>query len=766
MTRYLDKQEKVEEEKDIIYPGYERFINREISWLDFNERILYEASDPMTPLLERLSFLSITQTNQDEFVSVRVAGLKEQVKNDDYSRDIAGLTAHEQLKALSQKMHNFVKGQYKTYNKNIIPALENENVFIQNFKNLATEQREFVYKFFKNKLYPILTPMAVDQGRPFPLLPNESQNIAVLLESEDYNEEEGGEQFQFATVQVPVGISRLLKLPNKQFAEERGLDDRETHCYILLEDIIYHYIDELFSGYKILAKLNYRIIRNADMSIDEAETSDLLEEIQKKLYQRQWGEVIRLEIRSDFDISLRILAMLQDFMGINQDDIYQIPGPLDLAFLGKLSRNPELDYKSHLHYPPYKPQKAAMLAGEDMSDIFSKIREKDVFLSLPYEKFDPVLEFVKQAARDPKVLAIKQTLYRVSSNSPIIHYLEEAVKNGKQVLVLLELKARFDEGNNIEWAKKLERAGAHVIYGLVGLKTHSKITMVVREEEDGIRRYVHLGTGNYNDSTAKIYTDTGIFTSADAYGSDATEFFNMISGYSEPNGFKKLLVAPRYLRSSFYDLIDREIINAKAGKSAWIIAKMNSLVDEGIIKKLHEANAAGVKIQLIVRGICCLKTGIPGISDNIQVKSIVGKYLEHSRIYVFANADDPEYYMGSADWMDRNLDRRVEIIFPVEAEAVKDRVKEIIDLQLNDTERSFIMQADGSYKKFRSQDNPIDSQAAQQILAIDRSGESENDKLIEPFKVAENPDLDADLQEFSYSSFAEEFKSEIGEIDD
>ena len=458
--------------------------------------------------------------------------------------------------------------------------------------------------------------------------------------------------------------------------------------------------------------------------------------------------------------------MLQDFMEIKQDDIYQIPGPLDLAFLGKLSRSPELDYKSHLHYPPYKPQKAAMLAGDDLSDIFSKIREKDVFLSLPYEKFDPVLEFVKQAARDPKVLAIKQTLYRVSSNSPIIHYLEEAVKNGKQVLVLLELKARFDEGNNIEWAKKLERAGAHVIYGLVGLKTHSKITMVVREEEDGIRRYVHLGTGNYNDSTAKIYTDTGLFTAADAYGSDATEFFNMISGYSEPNGFKKLLVAPRYLRSSFYDLIDREIINAKTGKTAWIIAKMNSLVDEGIIKKLHEANAAGVKIQLIVRGICCLKTGIPGVSDNIQVKSIVGKYLEHSRIYVFANAEDPEYFMGSADWMDRNLDRRVEIIFPVEAEAVKDRVKEIIDLQLNDTERSFIMQADGSYEKFRSKDNPVDSQAVQQVLAIERSGESENDKLIEPLKVAENPDLDADLQEYSYSSFAEEFKSEIGEIDD
>lgn len=766
MTRYLDKQEKVKDEKDIIYPGHERFINREISWLDFNERILYEASDPMTPLLERLSFLSITQTNQDEFVSVRVAGLKEQVKNNDYSRDIAGMTAHEQLKALSKKMHDFVKGQYETYNKNLIPALEEENIFIQNFKNLVIEQKEFVYKFFKNKLYPILTPMAVDQGRPFPLLPNESQNIAVLLESEDYKEEDGSEQIQFATVQVPVGISRLLKLPNKQFAEERELDTRETHCYILLEDIIYHYIDELFSGYKILAKLNYRIIRNADMSIDEAETSDLLEEIQKKLYQRQWGEVIRLEIRSDFDVSLKILAMLQDLMDIKQDDIYQIPGPLDLAFLGKLSRNPELDYKSHLHYPPYKPQKAAMLVGEDMSDIFSSIREKDIFLSLPYEKFDPVLEFVKQAARDPKVLAIKQTLYRVSSNSPIIHYLEEAVKNGKQVLVLLELKARFDEGNNIEWAKKLERAGAHVIYGLVGLKTHSKITMVVREEEEGIRRYVHLGTGNYNDSTAKIYTDTGLFTAADAYGSDATEFFNMISGYSEPNGFKKLLVAPRYLRSSFYDLIDREIINAKAGKSAWIVAKMNSLVDEGIIKKLHEANAAGVKIQLIVRGICCLKTGIPGISDNIQVKSIVGKYLEHSRIYIFANADDPEYFMGSADWMDRNLDRRVEIVFPVEAETVKERVKEIIDLQLNDTERSFIMQADGSYEKYRSKDNPIDSQAAQQVLAIERSGESENNKLIEPLKVAENPDIDVDLQEYSYSSFAEEFKSEIGEIDD
>ena len=729
------------------FAGEDRFINREISWLDFNERVLYEARDNDTPLLERLSFLAITQSNQDEFVSVRIAGLKDKVKAQDYLRDIAGLTPLEQLELISVKMHGFMKEQYNTYSRQLLPKLKNEGIFILKYDDLSNEQVEFVSKYFKTTLYPILTPMAVDPGRPFPLLPNESQNIAVLLKSVENPEN----KFEFATLQVPSGIPRLVKLPVDEFALNNNINSKQTHCYILLEDIINEFIEELFIGLEIVARCNYRIIRNADMAIDEAESPDLLTEIEAQLQKRQWGEVIRLEVRDD--ISLKLLSMLQEYMDVAQEDIYNIPGPLDLSFLGKLSRAPELEYRKDLHYRPFSPQLPMMLADTDTNDIFSIIRSKDKFISLPYENFDPVLEFVKQAARDPKVLAIKQTLYRVSSNSPIIHYLEEAVKNGKQVLVLLELKARFDEGNNIEWAKKLERAGAHVIYGLVGLKTHSKITMVVREEDDGIRRYVHLGTGNYNDSTAKLYTDLGIFTAADVYGSDATEFFNMISGYSQPRGFKRLIVAPKWMRSTFYDLIDREIINAKAGKEAWIYAKMNSLEDKGMIEKLYEANAAGVKIDLIVRGICCLKAGVPSLSENISVKSIVGRYLEHSRIYIFANAGKPDYYIGSADWMSRNLDRRIEIITPLEDDEVKARVLEIMDLQFKDTERSHILQADSSYKKVdRRGKDRMDNQAMQEDMAVELAQASISKAKMIQMRVAENPTLNKEDEYIVYSS--------------
>ena len=728
------------------YEGSDIFINRELSWLDFNQRILDEAKNKETPLLERLSFLSITQTNQDEFVSVRIAGLKDQIKRGNNSLDIAGMTAEEQLSEISFKMHEFVKGQYNCYKHQLVPALNEENIFILKYDDLSSEQINFVKSYFRTTLYPVLTPMAVDQGRPFPLLPNESQNIAVLLQ--DKNEPD--DEQKFATVQVPAGIPRLVSLPTTQFAETKGIDNQDTHCYILLEDIINANLEQLFIGFDIVARCNYRIIRNADMDIDEQDTPDLLKEIESQLFKRQWGEVIRLEVRNDY--SLRILSLLTDFMNVKAQDVYQMPGPLDLSFLGKLSGAAELDYKTDLHYRPFSPQVPAMLVDDEREEIFSVIRDRDVLLSLPYESFDPVLEFVKQAARDPKVLAIKQTLYRVSSNSPIIKYLEEAVRNGKQVFVLLELKARFDESNNIEWAKQLERAGAHVIYGLVGLKTHSKITMVVREEEDGIRRYVHLGTGNYHDKTAKGYTDLGLFTAADDYGRDATEFFNMLSAYNEPSGFNKLIVAPKWMRNTFYNLIDREILNAKAGKEAWVYAKMNSLEDQGMIEKLYEASDAGVEIKLIVRGICCLRAGVEGLSENIKVKSIVGRYLEHSRVFIFANEGKPEYFMGSADWMNRNLDKRIEIIFPVEDDDCKARIDEIIDLQFRDTERSHIMQADGSYKKAdRRGVERLDNMMVQEDLAIERARDAVSSYENEQHETAYNKELFQDSNVYEYS---------------
>ncbi|MCM1282151.1 MAG: RNA degradosome polyphosphate kinase [Muribaculaceae bacterium] len=660
---------------DFTNPKY--YENRELSWIKFDERVLSEARDKTIPLLERLKFVSITSSNLDEFFMVRVASLKDMVHASYKKRDIAGMTATEQLSAINKATRELVNTQYSTYMRSLIPLLAKEGIHILDaHEELTKEQGEFVDRYFRESVYPVLTPMAVDASRPFPLIRNKTLNIAALLGGKHGD----GEQV-FATVQVPGVLPRLVQIPG-----EEGV------TFILLEEIIERNIGVLFSNRKVLCAHPYRVMRNADLTIDEDEASDLLKEIQNKLKMRQWGEVIRLEIEDKAD--KKLLKFLKSELKVAEEDIFRIAGPIDLTFLMKVCGMEGYD---HLRYKPYSPQRVPELAPG--SSIFDVIREQDIFLHHPYETFDPVVDFIRQAARDPEVLAIKQTLYRVSGNSPIISSLAQAAENGKQVTVLVELKARFDEEHNIVWAKKLEQAGCHVIYGLVGLKTHSKIALVVRREEDGIRRYVHLGTGNYNDSTAKLYTDCGIFTCKESIGEDATAVFNMLSGYSEPLSWNELILAPYWLRDKFLRLIEREKKHAKAGREGKITAKMNSLCDPGIIAALYEASAAGVKIDLIVRGICCLKVGIPGISENITVRSIVGNFLEHSRIFYFWNDGDTELYMGSADWMQRNLDRRVEIIFPVMEEELKKKALHILEVELADNVKARLLGADGTYAK-------------------------------------------------------------------
>ncbi len=668
----------MEKEKDYMKPEY--YENRELSWLKFNHRVLNEARDKSIPLLERLKFVSITSSNLDEFFMVRVASLKDMVHAGYKKKDIAGMTAQEQLDAINKDTRALVELQYSTYSRSLVPLLYSHGIEIINaHEELTPEQAEYVDHYFQENVYPVLTPMAVDASRPFPLIRNKSLNIAALLSKKD---ETKGET-EFATVQVPSVLPRMIQIPST---------GEGIQTFLLLEQVIERNIHQLFLNYHVLCAYPYRIMRNADLSIDEDEAEDLLQEIQKQLKKRQWGEVIRLEVEEKID--KRLLQILEQDLHIAPEDIFKIAGPIDLTFLMKMYG---IEGKDELRYAPYKPQRVPQIVpGED---IFAAIRKGDILLHHPYQTFDPVVDFIRQASMDPDVLAIKQTLYRVSGNSPIIASLAQAAENGKQVSVLVELKARFDEENNIVWAKKLEKAGCHVIYGLVGLKTHSKIALVVRKEEDGIRRYVHLGTGNYNDSTAKLYTDLGIFTCSEAIGEDATAVFNMLSGYSEPLSWNKLVVAPIWLRKRFLKLIRREMKHAQEGKEAFIKAKMNSLCDRDVIAALYEASAAGVKIELVIRGICCLKTGIPQISENITVHSIVGNFLEHSRIFWFHNNGQEEIYMGSADWMPRNLDRRVEIMFPVEDEKLMDQVRHVLGTQLADNTKAHILKPDGNYDK-------------------------------------------------------------------
>ena len=678
----------MEKEKKNEFHLPEYYENRELSWLKFDARVLNEAKDKSIPLLERLKFVSITSSNLDEFFMVRVASLKDMVHADYRKRDIAGMTASEQLDRINTATRKLVESQYNTYNRSLVPLMAANGIhIIEKYEELTAEQAAYVDRYFEEDVYPVLTPMAVDASRPFPLIRKKTLNIAALLSSK--KDEKHKDAVEFATVQVPGVLPRLVPIPADTLENSGEVEGR---TFILLEQIIEKNIDKLFLNYHVLCAHPYRVMRNADLPIDEDEAADLLKEIQKQLKKRQWGEVIRLEVEASVD--KKLLRFLKDELKVAEEDIFQISGPIDLTFLMKMYGLSGCD---SLRYEPYKPQRVPEI--EPGEDIFEAIRGGDILLHHPYETFDPVVDFIRQAASDPDVLAIKQTLYRVSGNSPIIASLAQAAENGKQVSVLVELKARFDEENNIVWAKKLEQAGCHVIYGLVGLKTHSKIALVVRREEDGIRRYVHLGTGNYNDSTAKLYTDCGIFTCNEAIGEDATAVFNMLSGYSEPLSWNELVLAPIWLRTRFMRLIARETKHAREGKPAKIVAKMNSLCDEGIIAALYEASAAGVGIELIVRGICCLKVGIPGISENIHVRSIVGNFLEHSRIFFFLNDGEEELYMGSADWMPRNLDRRVEILFPVLDDTLKEKVKHILDVELADNTKAHVLKPDGEYEK-------------------------------------------------------------------
>ncbi|MCX4319337.1 MAG: RNA degradosome polyphosphate kinase [Lachnospiraceae bacterium] len=673
----------MEKEKNYTNPEY--YENRELSWIKFNNRVLNEARDKSIPLLERCKFVSITSSNLDEFFMVRVASLKDVVHAGYKKRDIAGMTAGEQLEAINAATRELVEMQYNTYNRSLLPLLKEQDIeIIHAHEDLNQKQAEFVDKYFMDNVYPVLTPMAVDASRPFPLIRNKTLNIAALIRRKQEDlPDHGRKEIEFSTVQVTSVIPRFVEIPSKK-------EDGRT--FILLEQMIERNISKLFLNCKVVCAYPYRIMRNADLPIDEDEAEDLLKEIQKQLKMRQWGEVIRLEIEDKMDEKL--LSILKRELNISEEDVYKINGPIDLTFLMKLYG---LEGCDSLRYEKHVPQRVKEI--EPGEDIFSAIRNGDILMHHPYQSFDPVVEFIRQAAKDPDVLAIKQTLYRVSGNSPIIASLAQAAENGKQVSVLVELKARFDEEHNIVWAKKLEQAGCHVIYGLVGLKTHSKIALVVRREDDGIRRYVHLGTGNYYDSTAKLYTDCGIFTCSEAIGEDATAVFNMLSGYSEPLSWNRLVVAPIWLRKKFLKLIERETKNAREGKEAKIIAKMNSLCDKEIIAALYEASAAGVQIDLIVRGICCLRVGIPKVSENIRIRSIVGNFLEHSRIFYFFNDGIPEIYMGSADWMPRNLDRRVEIIFPVENEEIKKKVFHILEVELMDNTKAHVLNSQGQYEK-------------------------------------------------------------------
>lgn len=634
------------------------YNNREISWLDFNLRVLEEAMDKNHPIMERIKFLSITASNLDEFFMVRVANVMDKLDEKPNDSDASGLKPKQLLNILSEKIHNFVDKQYSCLHRSIIPALRKHNIRFLQWSDLDDYQKRYVEDYFEKVIFPVLTPLAVDRSRPFPLLANRSLNIALELEKD--------KELNFGIVQVPSILNRYFEVPS---GEEKS--------YILLEDIIQNQMERLFELHHIKSSCTFRVTRDSDIEIDE-DATNLLTEMEKSIKRRKRGELVRLEI--DECSTKEVRKFLSDRLDVSKKEIYEVKAPIDLTFLSKFANEKWSDELKFKKLESVKP--AADFLG--YSDMFKAIREKDCMVCNPFESFDSVVRFVQQAAEDENVLAIKQTLYRVSGNSPIIEALIKSAENGKQVTVLVELKARFDEENNILWAKKLEKAGCHVIYGLSGLKTHCKILLVVRREEDGIRRYIHMGTGNYNDITAKFYTDIGLFTCKEKYGMDASSLFNSLTGYSKSPEYQKIILAPYDMRDFFHNMIENEIKNVEAGFDGEIIMKVNALVDSDIIKLLYKASKAGVKIKLIVRGICCLIPGVADVSENISVYSIVGRLLEHSRIFYFKNNGNPKIYMGSADLMPRNLDRRVELIFPIEDERLKKRSLKILDTLLKD----------------------------------------------------------------------------------
>lgn len=671
------------ENLDLTKPEY--FYNRELSWLKFNLRVLKEAMVKETPLLERLKFIAISASNLDEFFMVRVASLWSNFDSGVEKRDASGMSVHEQLVAISQAAHEQVRTQTKSLIA-LMAEMDAVKLHFRRVKDLSELGKDWLEEYYREVVFPVLTPMAVDASRPFPFLANKTLNLAVELIKAD------GEH-SMGLIQVPSVLDRIVEV------EPEG-----KRTFVFLEDIIASHCHDLFKGCHILDMVSFRVTRDSDLDLEEDDSVDLMKEVEESLRKRKRGAAVRLEIFKTNNN--RIKKFLEENLDVTEMEVYEINGPLDptcfFKFIGMKGMWPWL-------YEPFVPQRPLELP--DDSDLFAAIRANDILLHHPYESFDPVVKLVSDAADDPQVLAIKQTLYRVSGNSPIVAALARAAENGKQVTVLVELKARFDEENNILWARRLEKAGCHVIYGLVGLKTHAKIILIVRKEDNGIRRYLHLGTGNYNDSTAKLYTDLGLMTANDEFGSDASAFFNLLSGYSEPPVWNKLVMAPLGLREKIYALIDNEIAMVRAGREGHIIAKMNSLIDQPVIQKLYEASAAGVHIDLIVRGICGLRTGIEGISDNITVRSIVGRQLEHSRIFWFANGGEEQLYLSSADWMPRNLNDRVELFFPVETEEHIRRIKALLDLYLRDNVGAHMMQSNGSYRRVRNKLEPVSAQS-------------------------------------------------------
>lgn len=664
---------------------HEYFYNRELSWLKFNLRVLKEAMVKDTPLLERLKFIAISASNLDEFFMVRVASLWSNFDSGVEKRDASGMSVHEQLVAISQAAHEQVRTQTKSLIA-LMAEMDAVKLHFRRVKDLSELGKDWLEEYYREVVFPVLTPMAVDASRPFPFLANKTLNLAVELIKAD------GEH-SMGLIQVPSVLDRIVEV------EPEG-----KRTFVFLEDIIASHCHDLFKGCHILDMVSFRVTRDSDLDLEEDDSVDLMKEVEESLRKRKRGAAVRLEIFKTNNN--RIKRFLKENLDVTEMEVYEINGPLDptcfFKFIGMKGMWPWL-------YEPFVPQRPLELP--DDSDLFAAIRENDILLHHPYESFDPVVKLVSDAADDPQVLAIKQTLYRVSGNSPIVAALARAAENGKQVTVLVELKARFDEENNILWARRLEKAGCHVIYGLVGLKTHAKIILIVRKEDNGIKRYLHLGTGNYNDSTAKLYTDLGLMTANDEFGSDASAFFNLLSGYSEPPVWNKLVMAPLGLREKIYALIDNEIAMVRAGREGHIIAKMNSLIDQPVIQKLYEASAAGVHIDLIVRGICGLRTGIEGISDNITVRSIVGRQLEHSRIFWFANGGEEQLYLSSADWMPRNLNDRVELFFPVETEEHIRRIKALLDLYLRDNVGAHMMQSNGTYRRVRNKLEPVSAQS-------------------------------------------------------
>lgn len=668
---------------DLTKPEY--FYNRELSWLKFNLRVLKEAMVKETPLLERLKFIAISASNLDEFFMVRVAGLWSNFDSGVEKRDASGMSVHEQLVAISQAAHEQVRTQTKSLIA-LMAEMDAVKLHFRRVKDLSELGKDWLEEYYREVVFPVLTPMAVDASRPFPFLANKTLNLAVELIKAD------GEH-SMGLIQVPSVLDRIVEV------EPEG-----KRTFVFLEDIIASHCHDLFKGCHILDMVSFRVTRDSDLDLEEDDSVDLMKEVEESLRKRKRGAAVRLEIFKTNNN--RIKRFLEENLDVTEMEVYEINGPLDptcfFKFIGMKGMWPWL-------YEPFVPQRPLELP--DDSDLFAAIRENDILLHHPYESFDPVVKLVSDAADDPQVLAIKQTLYRVSGNSPIVAALARAAENGKQVTVLVELKARFDEENNILWARRLEKAGCHVIYGLVGLKTHAKIILIVRKEDNGIKRYLHLGTGNYNDSTAKLYTDLGLMTANDEFGSDASAFFNLLSGYSEPPVWNKLVMAPLGLREKIYALIDNEIAMVRSGREGHIIAKMNSLIDQPVIQKLYEASAAGVHIDLIVRGICGLRTGIEGISDNITVRSIVGRQLEHSRIFWFSNGGEEQLYLSSADWMPRNLNDRVELFFPVETEEHICRIKALLDLYLRDNVGAHMMQSNGTYRRVRNKLEPVSAQS-------------------------------------------------------